>query len=77
MATVRPTAVLFRKSDGVARGQIRSKKGTLSSTPKHLDRQYRQDKQVLLDQFWKDRSAKSGTSFGSDFCFSCLVCKVT
>lgn len=60
----------YRKADGFALGQVRSKKGTLRPSPKYLDRQYLQDTQVLLDQFWKDRSANSGTSFGSDFCLS-------
>ena len=59
----------YRKIYEVARGQVRSKRGTLRPTP-HPDRQYLQDNQVLLDQFRKKRSTNSGTWFEGDFCFS-------
>ena len=60
---------------GLPMAKLEARKERSGLQPKHLDRQYLQDKQVLLDQFGKNRSTKSGTQFGIDFCF--LVCKAT
>ena len=55
---------------GLPVAKLEARKERSSLQPKHLDRQYLQDKQVLLDQFRKNRSTNSGTQFGIDFCFS-------
>ena len=55
---------------GLAVVKLEARKERSGLQPKHLDRQYLQDKQVLLDQFRKNRSTNSGTQFGIDLCFS-------
>lgn len=55
---------------GLPMAELEARKERSGLQPKHLDRQYLQDKQVLLDQFRKNRSTNSGTQFGIDFCFS-------
>lgn len=62
---------------GLPVAKLEARKERSSLQPKHLDRQYLQDKQVLLDQFRKNRSTNSGTQFGIDFCFSLFSYKVT
>ena len=52
---------------GLPVAKLEARKERSSLQPKHLDRQYLQDKQVLLDQFRKNRSTNSGTQFGIDF----------
>ena len=62
---------------GLPEAKLEARKEHSSLQPKHLDRQYLQDKQVLLDHFRKNRSTNWGTKFGIDFCFSLFSYKVT
>ena len=62
---------------GLPEAKLEARKERSSLQPKHLDRQYLQDKQVLLDHFRKNRSTNWGTKFGIDFCFSLFSYKVT